>query len=223
MNRPGLPGRARALLRRACADFAFRFALSLRCSFAFNLSYALFKLWAGVVYASYWSAAIAVYYLLLAAARFSLLCTAQAPQGAVPAWRQYRFCGWFLLALDLPLAGITLQMVLAGQGYRYPGTLIYAAALYVFYSLGAALVSLWRCHKLNSPLWAAAKALNLAVALVSILSLQTAMFAAFGGGEAYERGMTAATGAGVCLLIAGMAVFMMLRAGQTLTCLKAQT
>lgn len=56
--------------------------------------------------------------------------------------------------------------------------------------------------------------LSLATALVSMLSLQTAMFASFGGGATFRRRMNAATSAGVCLLILFMAAAIVARAGR---------
>lgn len=52
--------------------------------------------------------------------------------------------------------------------------------------------------------------IKLAAALVSMLSLETAMLAQFGAGEdpAFRQIMTGATGGCVCLIVLGMAVCM---------------
>ena len=46
--------------------------------------------------------------------------------------------------------------------------------------------------------------------MVSILSLETAMLAQFGGNDdpVFRKVMTAATGGGVCIIVIGMAIFM---------------
>ena len=54
----------------------------------------------------------------------------------------------------------------------------------------------------------AAKAINLAAALVSMLSLETAMLAQFGGGETFRQLMTASTGGSVCVIVVGMGIYM---------------
>ena len=64
----------------------------------------------------------------------------------------------------------------------------------------------------------AAKVISLASALVSILSLETAMLSQFGGSDdmAFRQLMIAATGAGVCAIILGIAVYMMIHAAKQL-------
>ncbi len=52
-------------------------------------------------------------------------------------------------------------MIHSGKGYAYPGTLIYAAAAYAFYSLTSAIVSLVRLRKFGSPAVSAAKMVSL--------------------------------------------------------------
>ena len=65
-------------------------------------------------------------------------------------------------------------------------------------------------RKYRSPVMSAAKVVSLAAALVSMLSLETAMLTQFGStdSEMSRRIMTACTGAGVCTIILAMAVYM---------------
>ena len=123
-------------------------------------------------------------------------------------YRISRLCGCLLFVLTAPLAAVAVQMVWDGRGYRYPGFLIFAAALYAFYAVAAAIRNLVRFRRLDSPLLAASKVLSLATALVSMLSLQTAR------GATFRRRMNAATSAGVCLLILFMAAVIVARAGR---------
>lgn len=62
-----------------------------------------------------------------------------------------------------------------------------------------------------TPCMPAAKMLGLAGALMSVLTLQTAMLAQFGGDAAMRRTMNAVTGACVCSLVFCMAAFMAVR------------
>ena len=63
----------------------------------------------------------------------------------------------------------------------------------------------------------AAKAINLTAALVSMLSLETAMLAQFGGDDVmFRQIMTSATGAGVCVIVLGMAVYMIVKSTKAL-------
>lgn len=202
---------------RYLTDLTFRGRLSLYASTGFNLCYALFKLATGFYYRSFWFGAIAVYYLILTGARVLLLHSVhQKRPDLEQQYRAARSCGLLLLALNLALTGMTVQMVKGGKGYEYPGYLIFVVAFYAFYAITAACINLVRFRKLHSPVLSASKALGLATALVSMLSLQTAMFAAFGGSDDFQRLMNSLTGGGVCLCIFLMAILMVLGANREL-------
>lgn len=202
-----------SLGRRYMTDLVFRRHISLYTSTAVNLCYALFKLCAGIYYRSFWFGAIAVYYILLTAARALLLQSIR--RGASDMGREYRvtrLCGILLFVLNLALSAVTVQMVTGGKGYEYPGYLIFVMAGYAFFSVSSAVVNIVRTRRLNSPVLSASCVLGLATALVSMLSLQTAMFAAFGGTYEFQRLMNALTGGAVCLIICVMSVLMTMRA-----------
>ncbi len=96
---------------------------------------------------------------------------------------RYRLCGLMLLIMNQALAGIVIFMVHQNKGFDYPGVLIYAMALYFFYSIITAVIKLVKFRKHGSPILSAAKVINLVAAMVSILSLETAMMAQFGGND----------------------------------------
>lgn len=203
--------------RRYMTDLTFRSNLSLHASTGFNLCYALFKLFVGIYYRSLWFGAIAVYYICLTVIRALLLReTYQKGSNQKREYRTARLCGSLLLLLTIALSAMVVQMVVHGKGYQYPGTLIFVVALYAFYSITIAIINLVRFRKLNSPVLSASKALGLATALVSMLSLQTAMFASFGGEYQFQKLMNALTGGGVCLLILLMAILMVARANKAI-------
>jgi hypothetical protein len=67
-------------------------------------------------------------------------------------------------------------------------------------------------RKQGSPLLSAAKVISLTAALVSMLSLQTAMISEFGGDDyLFRRMMTAISGGVVCTFVLGMAIYMIVR------------
>ena len=68
----------------------------------------------------------------------------------------------------------------------------------------------------------AAKVINFTAALVSMLSLETAMLAQFGGAEEvmFRRIMTGATGGVVCAAVLGAAIFMIVQATKQLKRMK---
>lgn len=132
--------------------------------------------------------------------------------------RRYRLCGIALLLMNLVLTGIVIFMVHQNRGYEYPGVLIYAMAAYAFYSIILATVNVVKFRKYRRPILSAAKAIYLVAAMVSILSLETAMLAQFGGNDdpLFRKAMTGATGGGVCAIVLGMAVYMIVKSTQQL-------
>lgn len=207
------------LSRRYVEDVKFCAEVSLGIGFTINLLYIVIKLVSGIYYRSTWFIALAVYYTLLAVMRFLLLYRKRWPEGNARQeleLRRYRLCGYMLLLMNLALGGIVVFMVRYDRGYEYPGTLIYAMAAYSFYAVITAAVNVIKFRRHGSPILSAAKAISLAAALVSILSLETAMLAQFGNEDdpLFRKTMTGATGGGVCVLVMGMALFMIVRASK---------
>lgn len=197
------------LVRRLFEDAGFRTELSLYQGFCINLLYIVMKLASGLYYRSAWFLSIAVYYSLLAVMRLLLLRAKKRVASPEAEWQHYRLCGIMLLLMNQALVGMVTFMVRQNRGYTYPGLLIYAMAAYSFYALIFAVRSLVKFRKNSSPVLSAAKAIALAAAMVSLLALTTAMIARFGNGDsAFRRLMTSAVGGGVCILVLGMAIFM---------------
>ena len=213
--------RSTAFWSRYRADVHFKNRISLHIALTVNLAYILMKLTMGIYYRSMWFIALAVYYLLLAFMRLSLLRCKENTEAA--AFRRYRLCGFVLLLMNQALTGIVVFMVRQDRHFTYPGYLIYAMAAYAFYAVTVAIINVVKTRREKSPVLSAAKAINLVAALVSILSLETAMLAQFGGEDdpAFRRIMTGATGGGVCAVVIAMAVYMIWRANRRLKALKS--
>ena len=195
------------LVKQFAEDVRFRTSVSLHQGLFVNLIYIVIKLTSGVYYRSWWFITLAVYYVLLAVMRFLLLWR-WGSIGIELELRRYRLCGAVLLMMNVALAGMVILMVRRNYGYVYPGMLIYAMAAYSFYAVILAVINVVKFRTHGSPVLSAAKAINLAAAMVSILALETAMIAQFGGEDDFRRIMTAATGGGVCVIVLGMAVYM---------------
>lgn len=204
-------------VERYFTEITFRAEVSLYPSFVINLLYAGIKLFSGIYYASVWFGTLAVYYILLAVMRFALLYHVRnrdkKQENRISELKICRLCGIILMILDWALAGIIVLVVRKNSGFEYPGMLIYAMALYTFYAVITAIRNVIRFRKYESPIISAAKVINLTAALVSMLSLETAMLTQFGAAEdaAFRQRMSAATGTGVSILVLGMAVVMIAR------------
>lgn len=215
------------LSRRYVKDIKFRTEVSLGIGFTINLLYIIMKMISGIYYRSAWFIALAVYYAMLAAMRFLLLSCKRWPEGKARQkleLRRYRSCGVALLFMNIALAEIVAFMVHQNRGYEYPGTLIYAMAAYSFYAVISATINVIKFRRHKSPILSAAKAINLVAAMVSILSLETAMLAQFGRGNdpLFRKVMTGATGGGVCVIVLGMALFMIVKASKQLKQINTQ-
>lgn len=191
-------------------EAAFRTETSLYLGLFINLLYVALKLGSGIYYRSIWFGSLAVYYFLLAVMRFSLLHHVRSRRDdGISQWKRYRFCGIVLLFMNQALAAIVVIVVKQNKGFEYAGSLIYAMALYAFYAVITSVINVVKFKKYGSPVLSAAKVINLTAALVSMLSLETAMLAQFGEDDVmFRQIMTSATGAGVCAIVLGMAVFM---------------
>lgn len=199
------------LVERWRRDDYFRVRVGLALSLQVNLCYAGLRIVCAVLYSSFWDGALGFYYVLLGAARLYLARRTPGAGSAPDYRRELRVCRWAgccLLALNLALLWISVQIVQEGRSYYYPGTLIYAAAAYSFYCLTLAIINAVKYRKFRSPVITAAKAVTLTCALVSIFSLETAMLAQFGGEEQFQFWMTTATAAVVCILVLAMAVLL---------------
>lgn len=190
---------------------AFRAEAALYQGFLINLLYAGIKMFSGVIYRSVWFVTLAVYYILLAIMRFALLHYVRKDEKSKNSeWQRYRLCGTILLLMNFALSGIVILVVHQNSGFEYPGMLIYVMAMYTFYATIMAVRNVIKFRRYGSPILSAAKVISLTAALVSMLSLETAMLTQFGAANdpAFRQIMTASTGVGISMLVLGMAIFM---------------
>lgn len=209
------------IVARYLDDAVFRAEVSLYGGLLINLMYVVIKLASGIYYRSIWFIALSAYYVFLSLLRFLLLHhVRRSPIGQEyrSELKRYRLCGGVLLVLNLALCGIVTLVVMWNQGFEYGGYLIYVMAIYAFYTMITSVIHIIKFQKYKSPVLSAAKAVNLTAALVSMLSLETAMLSQFGRADdpMFRRTMTAVTGFVVCGFVLGMAVYMILRAGKLL-------
>lgn len=200
---------AKPVLHRYVNDESFRAQAALWRGAALNLAYVGIKLFYGVTERSAWFITLACYYLLLLLMRAALLhLFLKGSTEPAATLRRVRFCGVLLLAMNIIMAGMVAHIAVGGMGFVYSGNMIYIMALYAFYAVGRAVSQFVRYGRRKEVLLTAVKALDFVAALVSMLALETAMLAAFGGGdEAFRRQMTGASGSAVCVIVLGLAVY----------------
>lgn len=198
-----------ALFHKYMTEMDFKAEVSLYLSFGINIFYSVYKAFAGVYYHSVWFGTVAFYYMILSAERFLLLKHIRKNEkDYIKEYKKYSFCGYLLFILTIALIGMSVHMIHKGKVTVYPGHIIYAAAGYTFYNFISAILNIVKYRKLKNPIYSASKIITFATALISIFSLQTAMFAAFGKDAIQQRHMNILTGFVIFSIIIVMALFM---------------
>ena len=197
---------------RLMTDMPFRTHISLYGLLCINLIYSAFNIILGFMYHTAWFGVIAFYYIILSVMRFLLIRFINLigiGNNRLKELKRSRLCGYILLTLNLFLSGAVLMIVYQNKGYEYHGVLIYIMAAYTFGITVFAIVNLVKYRKLGSPVMSMTKIISMASALVSMLSLETAMFSEFGGemSSDIQQLMIMLTGAGVSIAIIVMSVY----------------
>ena len=202
-------------------DRVFRTKISLYLSLVISLLYVGINLWSWTISHSWWFVVLAVYYVIMAGMRFLLVRYVRINEigtSILGEWKRSRVCAYILLLINLSLSGAVLMILYQHRGYDYPGMMIYVMALYTFYSTTHAIVDIVKYRKLGSPIMSTAKIVSLSAALVSMLNLETAMFAQFGGEMSVEHQhlFIILTGAGVSMTVVTLSVILIVKATKTI-------
>ena len=214
--------------RRWQDDTRLRVNVSLYGSLAWNALYGLFQLWLGFYHHTFWFYSLGAYYICLGVMRFFLLLHTRryAPGEKMQTELvKYRACGWVFLLMNLALALIIFFMVYWNRTFEHHMITAIAMAAYTFTALTTAIVNVIRYRKYNSPVYSASKAISLAAALVSMLTLESTMLTTFGDGtmtEIERKWMLGATGGVVSLLIVATAIYMIVVGTKKLKELKTE-
>ena len=200
--------------RRWQDDTRLRVNVSLYGSLAWNALYGLFQLWLGFYHHTFWFCSLGAYYICLGVMRFFLVRHTRkfAPGEKMQTELvKYRACGIVFLLMNLALALIIFFMVYWNRTFEHHMITAIAMAAYTFTALTTAIINVIKYRKYNSPVFSASKAISLAAALVSMLTLESTMLTAFSDGtmtDTAQKWMLGATGGVVSLLIVTTAMYM---------------
>lgn len=211
--------------RRWQEDERLRVNVSLYGSLILNAAYAVFQLWLGFYHGSFWFYSLAGYYILLAVMRFFLARHTSAHKPGEKMREElvkYRACGWIFLLMNLALTLMIFFMVYWNRSFVHREITTIMMAAYTFTAFTVAVVNIIQYRKYNSPVYSASKAINLAAACVSMLTLESTMLTTWGQSddENFRRIMLAATGIAVSLFIVVMAVYMIVQGNKGLSLTK---
>ncbi len=214
-------GRACRNRERTEEELARNFHRSLIMGLVMNLAYGGFQLVMPWITGSYWDGSQGAYQIIMALIHLVLLGYEKKMAKAAPedarkiGWQGFRATGICLLILHLTMTGVVFQAIWAGETENYPGVLIFAVAAYTFYKVTMAIIRVVQYRKNTSPLWGAAKNVDLCEAQMNLYTLQGALLSVFGTEDQadFRFLMNTLVGGVVCILTVGGAIGM-IRHGQ---------
>ena len=195
-------------------DTRLRVNVSLYGSLLWNALYGIFQLWLGFYHRTFWFCSFGAYYISLGMMRFFLArhTTRYAPGERMRSELiKYRACGIVFLIMNLALTLIIFFMVYFNRTFEHHMITAIAMAAYTFTALTTAIINVIKYRKYNSPVYSASKAISLAAALVSMLTLESTMLTTFADGTMTaleQKWMLGATGGVISVLIVATAIYM---------------
>lgn len=199
-------------------DTRLRMNVSLYGTLIWNTAYAVFQLGLGFWHHTFWFYSLAGYYIALAVMRFFLVRHTRRHKPGEKMREElikYRACGIVFLIMNLALALIIFFMVYWNRTFIHHEITTIGLAAYTFGSLTMAIINVFKYRKYNSPVYSASKAISLAAACVSMLTLESTMLTTFGDGTmdlASRRIMLGASGGVISVFIIVMAIYMIVQA-----------
>jgi hypothetical protein len=207
-------------------DARLRVNVSLYGSLMLNTAYAVFQLGLGLYHASFWYYSMAGYYISLAIMRFFLVQHTRKHKPGEKMQeelRKYRNCGLVFFLMNLAVSVMIFFMIYWNRTFRHHEITTIAMAAYTFNSLALAIVNVVKYSKYNSPVFSASKAISLAAACVSMLTLESTMLTTFDDGTMdilSRRIMLGASGGIISVFIVAMAIYMIVQNSKKMKLLK---
>lgn len=212
--------------RRWFDDARLRVNVSLYGSLVWNAAYAVFQLGLGFWHHTFWYYSMAGYYIVLAVMRFFLVRhTSKHNPGEKMREEliKYRACGIVFLLMNLTLSVMVFFMIYWNRTFNHHEITTIAMAAYTFTAFTRAIINIVKYRKYNSPVYSASKAISLAAACVSILTLESTMLTTFNDGtmDLFTRRLFLGLSGGVIsVFIIVMAIYMIVQSNKKIKSLK---
>ena len=213
-------------VRRWLEDTHLRTNITMYGSLLWNVAYAVMQLGLGFIHSTFWFYSLAGYYLCLGLMRFYLVrYTTKYKPGEKMKMElvHYRTCGWIFLLMNIALTLIIFFMVYWNRTFKHHEITTITLAAYNFTTFTFAIINVVKYRKYNSPVLSAGKAISLASASVSMLTLTSTMLTTFNDGTMdllTRKIMLGATGGVVSVFIIVMAIYMIVQSTKKLRALK---
>lgn len=191
-----------------------RVKITLYTSLLVNIAYGLLQLWLGFFHKTFWFYSLGAYYICLALMRYFLVGHTRkfAPgENLRTELVKYRACGWVFLLMNLALTLIVFFMLYWNRTFNHHMITAIAIAAYTFAALTMAIINVVKYRKYESPVFSASKAISLAAACVSMLTLTSTLLTTFGDGSMdpnEQKFLLGAVGFSVSGIVVAMAIYM---------------
>lgn len=205
-------------------SYDFRTIIFALGKFIINIGYAVFSAIYGIIFRSPWYIVLSVYHFVLCISRGIMVARSRRTnrrqytdcERETERIKIYRAAGILLLVFTVALDGVLFEMKTnADVGYKYAGAQIFVIAGFTFYKVAMAVYNLVKARGSEDYVTRAVRNINFAEALVSVLTLQSAMIAEFSENGFSEWG-DIALGTLICLATAFMGVYMIVHAQRKL-------
>lgn len=199
--------------------------LTLYGTFFYNSVYAIFTLILGIFHKSSWYMSIAAYYLLLAVMRFSLLYYSRSNMAGTDIMselKRFKFCGILLIIMNTALSGLAFYKTIQNRNFKHHGATAVVMALFTVSLFALSIINIIKYRKFNSPVLFAAKLISFVSALVSMLSLETAIISKLSNtlNSDIQKLITGLSAFAVLSIIAYIGIFMTVKGNKAIKSLK---
>lgn len=183
-------------------DYLSFFKYQSIISFLISFIYFIFKSYLGIKTNSNWLITLGIYYLVLCIIRFILIkYSIQAHKNKNNEYKILKTAGIIILLLNLILVIMIIQIISYDETFNYYFYLIFVMALYDFIIIINSFKNVIRDRKSIDPLIIIRNNVSLAIAMVSMLSLETSMIYTFGNNDyLFKKQATAIFGAVMILI-----------------------
>lgn len=199
---------------KVTTDYRLRTILFAVPGMVSNIIFAVFNGVVGITSHSAWFGTLSAYYILLSIMRGGIVRQerkiADVKEEEEHMQRErlvYRRNSVLFIFMAIVLAGAVVLLENSQGGKNYPEITIYAVATYTFYKIILSTIQVIKVGKRKSPLLSITRRIGYIDACVSILMLQTAMFASFANGEEkFIKWMNGITGTVVCVMVLSLGI-----------------
>lgn len=212
--------------RRWLEDTRLRINITLYGSLMWNTAYAVFQLWLGFYHSSFWFYSMAGYYISLAVMRFFLVRHTRKHKPGEKMYAEllrYRFCGIVFLIMNMAVSLMIFFMVYWNRTFHHHEITTIAMATYTFTTLTFAIINIVKYRKYNSPVYSASKAISLASACVSMITLESTMLTTFGDEKLdllTRKILLGVSGGVISVFIIAMAIYMIVQSTKKIKLIK---